>query len=786
MIMEEGSTSFWRENRGFTGEALQGFGTSYQGISNQMIILKSKPLIQRALDELGFEVSYFHEGKISIAENYTDAPFKVVWDKTHPQLIGLNFKLVIEPDGRMTLKAKGESARIYTYAAKRWGGTWNNVDYEKELVSGDTIKVPGYFCFVIRLIEGYNYPNIDEYFFNFQTTEDLVNSYRSRLTVSMDNWETSIVDLSLKDFHPQKGVDFLNKLMEVYRIDNVDKKNEYADQTIAFIDYLLRGVSDSLSATENAMLSYQSQHRIVNLGSQSGQLLSQMNQLEENRIKLETQDKYYKYLRKYILENRDLGSVLVPASVGIDDPLLSGLLAQYNELTIEKSKMADVRISPRLTQLNTQMENVKAAMLDNIDNIINQSAVALTDLQRRLAQVESQVRRIPLTERDMMNIERKYNLNNETYTFLLEKLSEAQIAKAANQPESRVVEMAEYQGVIAPQEKKTYSYALFIGLVLPALVILLIVLLNKKVVSKEDVENITRLPILNLVFFNKLKVSSMTPVLDKPNSPESEAYRSLRSKLDLMVKGKHNPVIAVSSTAPGEGKTYTSVNIASSYALTKKRTVLLDVDLRNSRINESFNIDASKGLVSYILGHDSLNDITYKTKHPNLHIIPAGPIPPNPGEMLMDEKIAHLLIELKKHYDVIIIDSAPIGYVTDLFQIYDQIDSVVYVVRDKYTNRSLLKHSLNEMKSYKLKGVGILINAIKTTGGPFPDYILSYVNGYRYGYAYGYGDYGYGYGYMGYSYGSKSKRKRFKLPLIKETESSAEEENGTHNGRPHV
>jgi uncharacterized protein involved in exopolysaccharide biosynthesis len=238
MIMEEGSTSFWRENRGFTGEALQGFGTSYQGISNQMIILKSKPLIQRALDELGFEVSYFHEGKISIAENYTDAPFKVVWDKTHPQLIGLNFKLVIEPDGRMTLKAKGESARIYTYAAKRWGGTWNNVDYEKELVSGDTIKVPGYFCFVIRLIEGYNYPNIDEYFFNFQTTEDLVNSYRSRLTVSMDNWETSIVDLSLKDFHPQKGVDFLNKLMEVYRIDNVDKKNEYADQTIAFIDYL--------------------------------------------------------------------------------------------------------------------------------------------------------------------------------------------------------------------------------------------------------------------------------------------------------------------------------------------------------------------------------------------------------------------------------------------------------------------------------------------------------------------------------------------------------------------
>jgi tyrosine-protein kinase Etk/Wzc len=786
MIQEEGSTSFWRENRGFTGEALQGFGTSYQGLSNQMIILKSRPVVLRTLNELGFEVSYYHEGNISISENYTDAPFRVVWDRSHPQLIGLDFKLSIYPDRRMKLRATGENIYVFNFELGQGVGSWSQVDIEKDIQSGDTITYPGYCSFVVLLNKGYSYSNTDEYFFNFKTTDELVNSYRSRLTVSIENWETSIVDITLRDFHQKKGIDFLNKLVEVYRIDNVEKKNQYADQTISFIDFLLHGVSDSLTATENAMLSYQSRHRIVDISSQSGQMLSMKNQLEQEKIGLETQNKYYKYLRKYILDNRDIGSMLAPSSVGINDAMLTGLISEFNKLTVEKSKMADVRISPRLSQLNTQMENVKAAMLENIDNIIGQSDQMLADLQSRLSLIEVSVGQIPVTERDLMNIERKNKLNSETYTFLLEKLSEAQIAKAANQPESQVVELAASQGMIAPQKKKTYSYALFAGIVPPALIILLLVLLNKKVVSKEDVENLTRLPILNLVFFNKPKEKTVTPVLDKPNSPDSEAYRSLRSKLDLMIKGKAKPVIAVSSTSPGEGKTYTSINIASSYALTKKKTVLLDFDLRNSRINESFGFDAKKGLVSYILGHDTLANITFKTKHPNLQIIPAGPIPPNPGEMLMDEKIGKLLAELKTKYDVIIIDSAPIGYVTDLFQVTDQIDSVVFVVRDKYTNRSLLKHALAEIKSYKLKGVGIIINAIKTTGGPFPDYILSYVNGYRYGYSYGYGDYSYGYGqgysYGGYGYGNKSKRRRFRLRETEQPPENGHRETVDENG----
>jgi capsular exopolysaccharide synthesis family protein len=787
MILEEGSTTFWREGGGFSGEALRGFGTSYQGISNQMIIMKSKPVVTRAIQELGFEVSYHNEGRLSTAENYTDAAFTVEWDRTHPQLIGFDFMVAVHPDRSISLSGTGEGVGAYNYLSRRWEGSFSQVSLDRKVQSGEEVLIPGQCSFKINLREGFQPPVTDYFFFRFHTIDELVNSYRSRLTISLRDWETSIVDIDLKDYHPQKAVDFLNKLVDIYRVDNVDKKNQYADQTINFIEYLLEGVSDSLSVAEGELLSFQSSHKIIDIGSQTGQLLSQMSEIDQRKVALETEIKYYRYLRNYILNDREIGAILAPSSVGINDPLLGGLIGEYNTLTLEKTKLADVRISPRLTQLNTQRDNVKAAMLENIANILSQNEQTMNDLNRRLEMVEARVGRLPVTERDLLNIERKYNMNNETYTFLLEKLSEAQIAKAANQPESQVVEEAESLGAVGPQKNKAYSYGLFAGIVPPALFVLLLVLFNNKVISKEDVEILTRLPILNMVFYNKQKTPTMTPVLDKPNSPDSEAYRSLRGKLDLMTKGKPKPVIAVSSTSPGEGKTYTAINIASSYALTKRKTLLLDFDLRNSRINEDFKLDASKGVVSYILGKDTLDQITHQLKHPFFHIIPAGPIPPNPGEMLMDEKVRKMLAELKEIYDVIVIDSAPIGYVNDLFQITDQIDSTVFVVRDSYTNRKLLKQSLEEIRMYKIKGVGILINAIKTTGGLFPAYVLSYVNGYRYGYGYGYGEYGYGsgHGYGYYGYGSKSKRKRFKLPLTKDDQND-NDENGLHNGRPEM
>ena len=574
------------------------------------------------------------------------------------------------------------------------------------------------------------------YSFNFTSQPGLIKQYRKRLSVQLSHVTSTVIQLKFLTAHAQKGIDFLNKLTEIYQRENLAEKNEYANRTIEFITSQIQDVHDSLRISESEMLTFRAQNKVVDLSIQSQQVLGQMNELDRQKIQLETQNKYYKYLLDYILTNQDIESLMAPSAMGINDPLLNNLILELNRLNMEKLKMADVRISPRLDQVNTQIENTKRTMVENIRNIIGQSDLALSDIQNRIAQYEGQARRLPTTERNYVNIERKYSLNSETYTFLMQKLSEAQIAKASNLPESRILEMSKTTGKVAPNLIKTIAIVLFLGLFFPFIFIVLRDLFNTRIESKDEVEEICKLPVLGHVFFNNRKEYKDTPVLDSPNSPVSEPYRGIRNKLNLMTKGKENPVVAVTSSAPNEGKTYTAINVASSFALIRKRTALLDLDLRNSRISSIFELDEKPGVVNYILGKSSIDEICFQVKHPNFHVIPVGITPPNPGEMLMDERLSTLLQELKHQFDVIIIDSAPIGYVTDLFQINEQLDSILYVVRDRFTNRFWLKNAMEEVKAHKLKGVGIIINAVKLRKGSISS---NYGQGYSYGYGYGYG-----------------------------------------------
>ncbi|MGV8093847.1 MAG: polysaccharide biosynthesis tyrosine autokinase [Mangrovibacterium sp.] len=755
LLKEESTNAFLSQGGGISGQILKGFGSGREGLYNQQIILKSKPLLKRTFSELDFEVSYYHEEKIAVREVYHEAPFRIVWDKDHPQLIHFNFRLSIASDRQMKLTGEGTEIIGYDYRAGKEVKKWPAIKIDQTVMSGEKVSQEDCYSFTIILDDHYASPGKDNYLFSFLTLNDLVNSYRQRLSITMADRESSIVDLHLRDSNEQKGIDFLNTLAKVYQADNLERKNQFADGTIAFIDQLLQGVSDSLSLAEQELLSFHSKHRIVvDVASQSSQILGKINDLEQQKIQLETQNKYYQYLKEYILRNQDVEELMAPSSIGINDPILSNLISGYNVLVVEKSKMTNVRVAPRLNQIKTQIESIKIAMLENINNIISQGNLALADLKKRAAELDMQVNVLPSTERNYVNIERKYKLNNETYTFLLEKLSEAQIAKASNQPEVQIIETAESQGLISPQESKTYSVGAMTGLAFPGLLILLSVILNKKVGSKEEVENITTYPILSTAFFNEMKKKTLTPVLDSPNAVTTEAYRSLRGKINLMVKKKNSPVIAVTSAAPGEGKSYTAVNIASSYALTQKKTILVDFDLRNSKMNKTFNIDPEKGVVSYILGDHQLDEVIEQVNSPYFYVLPAGPIPPNPGEMFLDSKVVQLLEKLKEKFEVIVIDLAPVLFISDILQIADKLDSIIFIVRDNFTNRNWLKHAVDEIKAYKLKGVGIVINAVKIKKG--------------------YGGYGYGYGYgYGHEYGhennGRKKSRSFSKPVQPET-----------------
>ncbi len=741
---QQESSPFTTSAAPISNHALEGFGLSggSSNLHNQTEIIKSRPIVRKALEELNFEVSHFIQGNIIKSEIYLGVPYTVYWEKDHPQLVNLDFIVKLVNDSIVRVEAIGENIRVHDYQTGEDIRMLPTVLINKTAGMGERIA-GDHYAFRIIFKENYIPAESNDNVFSFNTKKQLENNYRSRLSVSIEGEYTSIISLNLKDFNPAKGIDFLNKLMQVYQDDNLEQKNEYANRTIDFINSQLSDISDSLMVSEQELLTFQSDNKVVDLTVQAEQLLTLLSDLDNERAALEAQNRYYSYLRTYIMENQDLESIMAPSSLGVDDPVLTSLIVEINTLTIEKSKLGNVRESPRLTQLNAQIEKIKNAMLENINDIINQGDLNLSSLNKRIWQTEGLVRKLPATERNLVNIERKYNLNSETYTFLLEKITEAQIAKASNVPDSQVIEEASYELQIEPKTATIYALALSLGLIIPLLLLFLRDFFNTRVVSQEDVEDLTGLPILGHVFINRDTKNRNTPVIDRPESKDSEPFRGLRNKLNLMTRGKEKPVIAVTSTAPKEGKSYTAINLAASFALLNKKALLLDLDLRNSVISSTLGIESNTGVVNYIMGDAKLNEITYNIKHPDFFVIPAGPIPPNPGEMLMDTRLVQLLDELKDKYDVIVIDSAPVGYVSDLFQITDLLDATIFVVRDRITRLNWLKNAIRELETHKLKGVGIVINGVKRKKNKYKSY-----------------GYGYGYGYGAKNGKGKSKRKK--------------------------
>ncbi|MFW5752190.1 MAG: GumC family protein, partial [bacterium] len=409
------------------GGLFQGLGimNSMRNIYNQMVILSSSPIVAKTLEQLEFEVSYYSVGRVMVSEQYDQVPFEVIWDTGHPQITGADFNLTILPQGNLLLEIDGEDLKIHDYQQGKDIREISDYSYSGELNSGEKISTDE-FAFTIILNDQFDPDSPNNYRFRFHNIEALVKRYKNNLTVSLQDDETSILHLTLRDFNVRKGEDFINKLIEVYQLDNLDKKNENANRTIQFINSQLETISDSLNLSETRMEDFQSSNQVLNISMQSQQLLERMKELDQEREELETKNKYYHYLNNYIQSNQELETVIAPSAMGIEDPLLNSLILQLNELITEKSSQTSIRKNsqhPTVLRLNAQIESVKSSLLENTNNIIGQSDIALNNLNDRIERFEAQVRRLPATERDYVNIEREYRLNNETYTFLLQKLS---------------------------------------------------------------------------------------------------------------------------------------------------------------------------------------------------------------------------------------------------------------------------------------------------------------------------------------------------------------------------
>ena len=706
-----------------------------QNLSDEIGILKSYSLNRRVMDSLpDFHMVYVGVGRKGIAESrqYTNCPFRIIYDNA------------TEPDPFPPINVRIESDSTYSMPADGNGS-------EPEVFRFGTMHNINGFHFRIELRDPvnfrYNSDCSNRYYFYYVGSETLTNEYRGKLRINPIDEDASMVTLSVEGFVPEQEIDYLNELMDAYLNWGLDYKNETARLTLQFIGDQLGSISSSLSDAEDSLEDFRISSRMRNVSEEGARIQSSLHNLGQERASILFQKNYLLYLKDYISSREVTKEVIAPSMVGISDPVLERVITELSNLQARKRDL-EMTLDPGMPAValvDREIGGKIRALGENISSNIERTEIGLRDIDTRISEVEKSIVELPATERRLMGIERDFELNNTVYNYLLEKKAETEIALASNVPDNRIIDRAGLYSIgnIKPQEKRNYLMALLFGLLIPTLAIVIIDLLNNKVIDRKDIERLTSVPILGFISHNDYKTE--VPVITKPSSTLAESFRSVRTALKFYNLERGTPVVSVSSTISSEGKTFVSVNLASITAMLGKRVLLIGLDLRKPKIHNILGADNSRGMSTFLSGADEFDDIIQDTSLENLYFAAAGPVPPNPAELIESELMGKFIDEARKRFDYIIIDHTPIAIVKDAILLASYVDISIFVVRQRYTSRNTLSLIEDFYKAKKLKNMAIVINDISLTG--------YYGYGLRYGYAMRYGGYSYGYSFYGdYSY----------------------------------
>lgn len=702
---------------------------SQQNLNNEIGILKSFNLNYRVIHELPeFHVEYVAVGKRGIVESrlYNQCPFKVVYDSLAIQKTGQKVSIKILSETRYRLEIDEGS------------------DFSQELEFGQRFHEMGYdFSLEIRNKSKsiYESGSSNKYYFYFTNLASVANTYRSKLAVSPVEEEASLVRLTVSGSVASQEADYLNKLMSVYIEYGLELKNQIAGQTIDFINAQLKQISDSLRIVEGSLENFRNANKIIDVTREGSIIQDKFEKIDAEKNGLQMQENYYIYLKDYIDSKTESIDVIAPSFMGISDQLLIKLVNDLSQFQKDKRQLSmDLLESTAPFEiLEANISRVRFAINENVNNGLQNIIRSKAEIDKRLDLVEQEARKLPSTERQMINIQRKFDLNNTVYTFLLEKRAEAGIAKASNVADNRVIDYAGSYDIlrIKPREQRNFLLALILGLILPAIVISSIDYLNNKIIDKKDIEKGTNVPVLGFVSHNKL--NDEIPVAIRPSSTLAESFRSVRTNLKYFLKEANCPVISVSSTISGEGKTFISANLTAIISSNDKKVLLAELDLRKPRFHKIFQTDKRSGLSTFLIGEDKFEDIVCETKIKNLWFVPSGPIPPNPAELIDSPAMKDFIDIAKKQFDYIVIDTPPIAIVTDALLLSSFTDFYVFVVRQRYSSKNTLGLIEELNRNGNIKKIGIIINDINLSG--YYGYGLRYGNIFGYGYNYGYNYY---------------------------------------------
>lgn len=672
-------------------------------IDNEIEMMKSCLKIEKAIDSLDFMVSYYVKGDIQTSEIYKNSPFIVEYDSNHKQLYDkiVSIKLLDSLSYVLNSESKSHTKLFFesSYPLNQW-------------IEDDEYK------FLIKLKpnrKSYQYLNY-EFLFKINHKSNLVSEYCEKLRINLKPG-TSILIISSNGINRGKEKDFLNALARVYIKDNLDRKDELSNNMINFINDQIEKTRLALNTAETELENFRRENKLMTLKDKVAPILSRVNTLNKNKGDQYLDLKYFKYLEEYIKTHDNFDDLVSPATIGISIPVFSKMLWELQLSYVEKENLMSnaSEINPYIKTLDVKIKNQKVILLESISNTIEVSEMKINDFDQRIEKHLLNFDNLPRLERKFIAISRIYKLNSEMYNYFLKKLSEAEILKTQNAADLTLIEKAGGDRRIAASAKSTYAKAIVFALIIPSVFLFLLFLFHSRRISFiEDVAKHTSYPVIGKLYHNYSP--SAFYLTSKPYALFAQAVKKIRSQ--IISQKDEGTVISVTSSNEKEGKTFVSVNMALSYALTGKKVILLDFNFYKPEISRIFNIDPNIGLADLLNPlNDKKNysDMIYKDKNTNLDLLPSGTYCNSIDTFYHDNRIKDLFDDLKRDYDFIIVDMSSLSASADTYEMREYIDVTLFVIRHKFTLLTSLTETLQYNETSKLlPNLQIVYNDIRT------------------------------------------------------------------------
>ena len=719
---------------------LEGFVSSSSNVDNEIEVLRSKSLAREVVNNLGLFVTYMDEDEFPSKELYHTSP--VLVSLTHQEADKLpgrmEINMILQPTGALGVQitvGEKEYRKQFDKLPAVFPTDEGTVAF---FANNDTLSAvrPENITKERHITAFINRP--------FSVSKGYVNS----LSIAPTSKTTSVVVISLENTNTRRGRDYINKLLEMYNINANNDKNEVAQKTAEFIDERIGIISKELGSTEQDLENFKRSAGITDLSSEAQIALTGNAEYEKKRVENQTQINLVMDLQRYMKGNE---YEVLPSNIGLQDAASAGAIDRYNQMLVERKRLlrTSTENNPTIINLDTSIRAMRTNVQATLDATLKGLQITKEDLAREASRYSRRINDAPTQERQFVSIARQQEIKSGLYLMLLQKREENAITLAATANNVKIIDEAlADDNPISPKKTIVYLVALVLGVGLPVGVIYLIGLTKFKIEGRADVEKLTSLPVVGDIPLADEKTGSIA-VFENQNNLMSETFRNVRTNLQFMLENGKN-VILVTSTISGEGKSFISANLAISLSLLGKKVVIVGLDIRKPGLNKVFNIPRKEvGITQYLANPEkNLMDLVQLSDvSKNLYILPGGTVPPNPTELLARDGLDKAIETLKKNFDYVILDTAPVGMVTDTLLIGRVADLSVYVCRADYTHKN--EYTLiNELaKKDKLPSLCTVINGLD-------------LNSRKYGYYYGYGKYGKYYGYgkrygYGYGYGEK-------------------------------